>query len=83
MSAVFIGSEGWNWNEPKANHRRDPLTVVPMTATATNKRRSPPQAKGPSFTHFEYGTKAAWWRIADALERLGVSEDCRGEGRQS
>ena len=23
-------------------------------------------------SHFEYGTKAAWWRIADALERLGV-----------
>src|SRR5882724_12747166 len=24
-------------------------------------------------SHFEYGTKAAWWRIADALERLGVA----------
>ena len=24
-------------------------------------------------SHFEYGTKAAWWRIADTLERLGVS----------
>ena len=23
-------------------------------------------------SHFEYGTKAAWWRIADTLERLGV-----------
>ena len=23
-------------------------------------------------SHFEYGTKAAWWRIADSLERLGV-----------
>ncbi len=23
-------------------------------------------------SHFEYGTKAAWWRIADVLERLGV-----------
>src|SRR5690348_6546253 len=23
-------------------------------------------------SHFEYGTKVAWWRIADALERLGV-----------
>jgi len=23
-------------------------------------------------SHFEYGTKAAWWRIADALQRLGV-----------
>jgi len=23
-------------------------------------------------THFEYGTKVAWWRIADTLERLGV-----------
>lgn len=23
-------------------------------------------------SHFEYGTKAAWWRIADALERLKV-----------
>ena len=23
-------------------------------------------------SHFEYGTKAAWWRIADPLERLGV-----------
>jgi allantoinase len=23
-------------------------------------------------SHYEYGTKAAWWRIADALERLGV-----------
>ena len=24
-------------------------------------------------SHFEYGTKAAWWRIADTLERLGVA----------
>jgi allantoinase len=24
-------------------------------------------------SHFEYGTKVAWWRIADTLERLGVS----------
>ena len=24
-------------------------------------------------SHFEYGTKAAWWRIADTLERLAVS----------
>ena len=23
-------------------------------------------------SHFEYGTKVAWWRIADRLERLGV-----------
>ena len=23
-------------------------------------------------SHFEYGTKAGWWRIADTLERLGV-----------
>ena len=23
-------------------------------------------------SHFEYGTKAAWWRVADALDRLGV-----------
>jgi peptidoglycan/xylan/chitin deacetylase (PgdA/CDA1 family) len=24
-------------------------------------------------THFAYGTKAGWWRIADSLERLGVT----------
>jgi allantoinase len=24
-------------------------------------------------SHFEYGTKAAWWRIADTLQRLGVA----------
>ena len=23
-------------------------------------------------SHFEYGTRAAWWRIADTLQRLGV-----------
>src|SRR5471030_1366430 len=28
-------------------------------------------------SHFEYGTKAAWWRIADTLERLGRSEERR------
>jgi allantoinase len=32
-------------------------------------------------SHFEYGTKAAWWRIADRLERLGVQATVSTCGR--
>jgi peptidoglycan/xylan/chitin deacetylase (PgdA/CDA1 family) len=32
-------------------------------------------------SHFEYGTKAAWWRIADTLERLGVPATVSACGR--
>ena len=32
-------------------------------------------------THFAYGTKAAWWRIADSLERLGVPATVSACGR--
>jgi peptidoglycan/xylan/chitin deacetylase (PgdA/CDA1 family) len=32
-------------------------------------------------SHFEYGTKAAWWRIADTLERLGVPATISACGR--
>jgi allantoinase len=32
-------------------------------------------------SHFEYGTKAAWWRIADTLERLGVPTTVSACGR--
>src|SRR4029079_1743718 len=32
-------------------------------------------------SHFEYGTKAAWWRIADALKRLRVAGNLRTRRR--
>jgi allantoinase len=32
-------------------------------------------------SHFDYGTKVAWWRIADALERLGVAATVSTCGR--
>ena len=32
-SAIFMSSEGWNRATPRLSQRREPLTVVPNTAT--------------------------------------------------
>ena len=44
--------------------------------TTRRSTRSPTRSSGVPDrcmeSHFEYGTKAAWWRLADTLQRLGV-----------
>ena len=35
-SAIFMSSEGWKRPIPRFNQRREPLTMVPPSATATS-----------------------------------------------